>query len=208
MRFRRASKKIVLYCEGHTEEDVLKPLLNQYLKELREVQCALEIDNLKGVGQIKREIGDATRRDLTQSGVIAVFALVDLYGSGFDTVAKVKAELRRRVPPEYRDRFHPHLAVHEIEAWIFAVPQVLNEWLGTTIKPFPNPETINTQNPPAKLLEELTRRHKQSRVPTKRSMAQRLFAKISSQEAYVNEIYSKCKHFKAFVDDLRQTARR
>ncbi|MBI1929828.1 DUF4276 family protein [Candidatus Poribacteria bacterium] len=204
MRSRKTSRKIMIYCEGDTEEDNLKPLLDRYTEE-----CRLQIRNLGGVGQVKRKIGAVTENQLRpQTGVIAVFALVDLYGSGFDTVAKVKADLRRRVPPEYRDRFHPHVAVHEIEAWIFAVPQVLNEWLGTTIKPFPNPETINLQNPPAKLLEELTRRHKQSKVPTKRVMAQRLFAKISSQEAYVNEIYSKCKHFKAFVDDLRQTARR
>ncbi len=102
-----------------------------------------------------------------------------------------------------RDRFHPHIAVHELEAWIFADDQALFNWLGHRVGPFPNTEAINIQNPPAKQLRDLTRHYARHKVAQKRLMSQRLFAQID-----VEKVYSKCPHFKGFVDNLQQTARR
>jgi hypothetical protein len=202
MRARKASNTIFVYCEGQSEQDILKPLVLRYLGEdFRKVRCGIQVESLNGIHHVYDKIGRVTRDKLRQPDVIAVFALVDLYGSGFNTVQQVKAELTRRVSRDCRAQFHPHVAVNELEAWIFADEDALSNWLGHRVGPFPTPERLNRQTPPASRLRTLTSRHAPRKLTTKRAFAQELFGQVDAEK-----IYQKCPNFRAFVDDLRQTA--
>ncbi len=87
----------------------------------------------------------------------AVIALTDVYtGSNppeFPTAEDAKNKMRDWVGPE--PRFHPHVALHDFEAWLLPYWEKIKNLTGSNHKaPGPNPEKVNHARSPAYWLAE------------------------------------------------------
>jgi hypothetical protein len=202
--------RVVVYCEGDTEELILKPLLAPYRERLAGCGYGLDVHIFNGAPELKRKIGAATRAAL-QHGVERVFGLIDLYGAPIvwprnvlqsdDPLAArceyAREQMRSWVPSDIRDRFHPHLAVHELEAWLLADSQALSDEMGRKVGPWPRPEEVDFDKPPAALLNELFHTRPNKKRYDKKVDGRMLFGKVN-----VDTVYQMCPNFRAFVDDL------
>ena len=167
----------------------------------------LQPKNMRGSGHFLSKIARAVERSLQpEEKVDYVFGLLDLHGVGLSYPREVtsrdqkaeylKKHLRELVSFSYRGRFHPHVAVHELEAWVLADDGALRDYLKQPMQPWPTPEAVNFDSPPVRHLKDLFMRHK--RVAYGKAVhGKRLFEMIDPRI-----VMNKCHHFKLFVDDL------
>ena len=88
----------------------------------------------------------------------AVIALTDVYtGTGdFVDAADAKAKMRNWVGPE--NRFHPHAAQHEFEAWLLPYWAEIQKVARSNQKaPTGSPESVNHNNPPSHHIKSIFR---------------------------------------------------
>ena len=198
--------KFVLFVEGHTESEVLPRFLKRWLDPRLSQPVGITRVRFEGwcefiddVEQKASEYLEGSRRD----GVIAVIGLLDLYGPTIypdhaqDAPARIawaKEHIESKVGhPKFRQFF----AVHELEAWLLSQPEVfprnIREAFPRTIT---NPEQVNFDEPPAKLLNRLYRQ-KTRRNYKKVVNGLDLFAKLDPKVAY-----SKCPNLKHLLDEM------
>ena len=210
--------RINIYCEGDTEKG-LDVLLAPVREQLRGKGLSLNTRPLANNSQLLRKIGNLTKNEISL-GAPAVFCLIDLYniyGALPQELARILANrnwagltverrlhwLRTNIPrhcidEEFREKFHIHFAVYEIEALIFADPGKIKTRLGMrSIKSYINPEGINDMNSPANKLNELFRTHSKKRKYIKTVDGVKLLSSLD-----FNLVYQKCPNFAAFVDDI------
>jgi hypothetical protein len=87
-----------------------------------------------------------------------VIALTDVYtGSNppeFRNAEDAKEKMRQWVGVE--PRFHPHVALHDFEAWLLPYWASIQDLTGHNKKaPAGQPETVNHNNPPAYRIKEI-----------------------------------------------------
>ena len=88
----------------------------------------------------------------------AVIAVTDVYtgSNDFTDANDAKEKMRAWVGDE--PRFHPHVALHDFEAWLLPFWSTIQELAGSNRRiPAANPETINHVNPPSHILAEIFR---------------------------------------------------
>lgn len=86
----------------------------------------------------------------------AVIALSDVYtgSQDFKDAAHAKKLMRQWVGDE--DRFFPHVALHDFEAWLLPYWSEIQLLAGSNrARPNANPESVNHDKPPARVLAEL-----------------------------------------------------
>lgn len=199
--------KFVLFCEGWTEKGALPEFLRRWLNSNLQERIGIQPVRFKGWSELVRESAVKAHLHLRHPDVIAVVALLDLYGPTFyptdrETVAErvewAKVHLEEKVN---HPRFRQHFAVHDIEAWILSQPEVLPSAVGKKLKNV-NPETVNFDNPPSRLLgrlyEEAT-----GFAFKKRTYGEELFRKLDPRI-----VREKCPHFRKLADDLLDMARK
>ncbi len=217
-RVRGEDVKVKIYCEGQTERG-LKELLTPIREELRVKGLGITIGSYTGNAQLLKKIGSATKKAI-EDGSPAVFCAIDLHnvhkafsGGLREALGQMNweaMEVTRRVEwlrthirnhcveREYKNKLHPHVLVHEIEALMFADPgRIASKLKVRSIGSFHNPEEINDQNPPKKVLRNLYRQHVKRRYYEQRDGVPLL------QSVDFDLVYNKCPNFKALVDDLR-----
>lgn len=153
------SIRIAVLVEGGTEK-VFFPVLRNFLATRLKGRMP-NLDPLPCDGRIPK--GDELRRRVTyllrgNSAADAVVALTDVYtGSGdFADAEDAKNKMRTWVGNE--PRFHPHVALHDFEAWLLPFWPAIQELAGTDRSPPANdPETVNHMKPPAQVLAEVFR---------------------------------------------------
>jgi hypothetical protein len=202
--------KFVLFVEGHTEKRVLAEFLKRWLDPRLPERVGISTVRFEGWGHYYKEI--ATKVDLSLSGklgadVIAAIGLLDLYAPTFyppdkKTAAKrydwAKEHLEQRVG---HPRFRQHFAIHETEAWLLAHPGILPREVKDALPGRSSrPETVNFDEPPAKLLSRLYR-EKTGRSYKKVIDGTSLFGSLSPDQAY-----EKCPALKALLDDMLHLA--
>jgi hypothetical protein len=194
--------KFVLFCEGWTEKSALPDFLRRSLSGLKE-RVGIQPVRFDGWAELVKDSPVKAGLHLQNPDVIAVIALLDLYGPTFyqshhtsvdDRLQWAKSYLEGRV----KDcRFRQHFAVHDIEAWILSQPDLLPASVRKKLPPrAANPETINFNEPPGDLLNRLYR-DTTGRNYKKLTYGEELFRKLDP--AAVRE---KCPHFCALADDL------
>jgi hypothetical protein len=108
-------------------------------------------------------------------------------------------ELENRVR---RDRFKVFFAVHEVEAWLLSNPELfpapIRKALPAKVQ---QPETVNFDEPPAKLLQRLYW-EKSKRTYKKLTGGKALFDQLDPQA-----VYDKCPRFRQMMDTMLQLAR-
>jgi len=154
---------IVLLIEGKTEKAFL-PALRRFLQHrLPGRMPRLDPDPYNG--RIQKEAW--LRRDVERhlrSSADAVVALSDVYtGSGdFADAADVKRKMRAWVGPN--ERFFPHAAQYEFEAWLLPYwDEIQRLAKHTRTAPSAKPELVNHINPPSARISEIYRVGKSGR---------------------------------------------
>lgn len=147
--------RITILCEGKTEQ-AFKPILNAFLRaRLGNNMPKLVWDRHDGAipkeEKLKRVVHNLLNTGSNCSD--AVIALTDVYPA-FTDAADAKQKMREWVGDE--PRFHPHVALHDFEAWLLPHWERIQGLAGTNRGSFgANPERINHGNPPAHRLKTL-----------------------------------------------------
>lgn len=164
--------RIAIICEGKTE-GAFKPYLQAFLKtRLAGKMPKLDIAPYDGhipTGEKLRRIVARLLAD-NKTPADAVIALTDVYTGSqppeFETAYAAKNKMREWVGNE--QRFHPHVALHDFEAWLLPFWNRIQELAGSNrAKPGVKPEEVNHGNPPAHRLAEVFRTGQKHRAYVK-----------------------------------------
>lgn len=204
--------KFVLFVEGETEAKALPDFLSRWLNPILHERVGIATVNFKSCAKLVKEAPERTLLELNspknKGNVIAVIALLDIYGlelpypKSKQTVAEkyewAKQHLEKRVN---HPKFRQYFAVHESEAWLLSDSAIFPVEIAQALAgKAPEPEKINFQKPPAKLLEELYL-SKLKRKYIKPTDSVNGFSKLDPAVAY-----DKCPYLKEMLDDMLQLA--
>lgn len=194
--------RIAILVEGKTET-AFKPYLISYLeKQLAGRMPKLVIQKYDGripSGEKLKRIVENLLND-PKNPADAVIALTDVYTGPiplvFSTAAEAKKKMRDWVGPE--KKFHPHVALHDFEAWLLPYWERITKLTGTNRKaPRGSPEKVNHDNPPSRLLEEVFRTGSKKIGYVKARDAGRI---LKGQDLCL--AIDACPELKAFVDRI------
>lgn len=195
--------KFAIFCEGHTERAVMADLLARWLNPKLKQRVGFLRVRFEGWQHLVKETPIKASQYLKQADILGVVSLLDLYGPTFYPNHLRTAEERRQWGTDHMrsrvqdNRYRHHFAVHEVEAWLLAEPDILPP---AVQKKLPgkatHPESVNFDEPPAKLLNRLYREvlHKDYKKVVEGT---KLFRKLNP-----DRIYEKCPALKALADDL------
>ncbi|MFZ2417704.1 MAG: DUF4276 family protein [Smithellaceae bacterium] len=151
--------KITLIVEGKTEKAFL-PHLRKFLEsQLPGKMPRLDVNPYDGRIPTGEKLSRVVQNLL--SGRYAsdhIIALTDVYTGSqppeFLDAADAKAKMRKWVGNECR--FHPHVALHDFEAWLLPYWPSIQRLAGHNKKaPTGKPETVNHGNSPAYRIKEI-----------------------------------------------------
>lgn len=198
-------RRIVILCEGETEEIAVKHFISRQW----------EVDGLRTVGlhpinlaSKLEDVFDYVPRYRRDPQVIAVFALIDLYGMNrvqhrahdelADKISRVKTWLRKNYGDDLMSFFYPHVAVHEVEAWLLAEGKCLAKRLkDLNIQPDPNAETKNFIDYPSKHIDSLFKSRRGDGYH-KTNDGSPLFKCLQFEP-----VYDTCQYFREFYNQLK-----
>jgi hypothetical protein len=202
--------KFVLFVEGHTERKALPDFLKRWLDVRLPRKVGIKIVRFEGLNDYCGEIAKKVELNLggkAGADVIAGIGLLDLYGPKFYPADKTSAAERYDWAKSWLEarvghpRFHQHFAVHETEAWLLADPTRLPAPVEQSLPgKCARPESVNFNEPPAKLLERLYK-EKLGRPYKKLIDGANLFAKLSPDVAQ-----AKCPYLGRLLQDMLSLA--
>ncbi len=200
--------KFVLFVEGQTERAALNGFLKRWLDPRLNWRVGIQIVRFNGCKSFMEEAAKKARLHLKQADVIAVIGLLDLYGldiypsnqvSAAQRVSWAKKHLENEVD---EDRFRQFFAVHETEAWLLSDPTIFPREIQQDVqRTRRNPEDVDFDTPPAKLLNQFYRKST-GKDYKKVVYGEDLFKKLDPQV-----VYDKCPHFKEMMDEMLHLAR-
>jgi hypothetical protein len=130
-----------------------------------------------------------------------VIALTDVYTGtdDFQNAPDAKNQMRAWVGND--PRFHPHVALHDFEAWLLPFWDEIQRKSGSNrASPGPHPELVNHHNPPSKRIEEAFRTGRgRCYVKTRDALAI-----LKGKDLLVSA--NACPELKAFLNTLLQLA--
>ncbi len=199
--------KFLLFCEGETEKKALPMFLKRWLDAHLSKPVGIKPVMFVGWKNLYVEAEKKANLRLRESDVIAVISLLDLYGPTFypehittaaDRYAWGKQHMEERVG---HAKFHQFFAVHEVEAWLLSEPQLFpNEVRNGFPGRVTSPETVNFDEPPARLLGRLYR-EKKHRTYKHATHGQELFRRLQPET-----VRSKCPRFAEMLDEMLRLA--
>jgi hypothetical protein len=203
--------KFVLFVEGYTERETVGEFLKRWLDPQLARPVGIKIVRFNGWRQFIDDVAVRVRMHLegpAHGQIIATLGLLDLYGPTFYPSHLTSAQERYEwaVTEIQRKVSHPNFrmffAVHELEACILSQPQLLPEAVRRALPGrVNNPESIDFDEPPAKLLDRLYTSHT-GRSYKKRTYASELFRKLDPSVAY-----EKCPHLAEMLEHMLTMAR-
>lgn len=198
--------KIVIMVEGKTEK-AFKPHLHRFLKT-RLAGHMPKLDVHKYDGRIPKEgkLRRIVERLLSESKqpADAVIALTDVYTGtqppDFADATEAKSKMREWVGDN--NRFHPHVAQHDFEAWLLAYWDEIKRLAGSNRnRPSGAAEAVNHSNPPSNRIGEVFLTGSKGKAYVKVRDANRILREknllVSANEcpelkAFLNTILSLC----------------
>ncbi len=202
---RQQGRRIVILCEGDTEEIAVRYFIHRQWEIDSLKPVGLRTVNLRGKLEDVFEYAHRYRRD---PQVIAVFTLIDLYGMNrvqhsahdelADKIGHVKTWLRNDFGSGLVSFFYPHVAVHEVEAWLLAEGKCVAARLkDSRIQPDPNAETKNFIDHPSKRIDSLFKSRRGDGYH-KTNDGTPLFKCLQFEP-----VYDACQYFREFYDELK-----
>jgi len=204
--------KLVLFVEGYTERKGLPAFLKRWLDESLAAEglppVGFQAIRFEGWADYVRDIAKKVALNLGKTDVIGGIGLLDLYGPTFYPPDKSSASDRYRWAKSLledkvsHEAFRQHFAVYETEAWLLSDPSVLPRAVADALpKRASRPESVNFNEPPARLLDRLYTRH--VRKPYRKAVdGPNLFRRLDPTVAV-----AKCPHLKLLLDDALALAR-
>ncbi len=202
--------KFILFVEGQTEKNSIADLIKRWVDPRLSKPVRISVIAFRGFGEYLSEI--KTRAELYLTGrekdeIIAVIGLIDLYGPTFFPSGlsfKQKATWGKNYIEKHvsHPKFRQYFAVHETEAWLLAHPEILPQTVRESLPGrCAQPETVNTNEPPSKLLGRLYR-DRLNRDYRKTIDGKNLFLRCDPIK-----VAEQCPHFAQLLMDLEQLAR-
>lgn len=203
--------KFVLFVEGHTEDKALPKFLKRWLDPQLPSPVGIKTVRFEGWPQLVKDAPTKARMHLQgpdRAAIIAVISLLDLYGPTFFPAHVSGATARHDWAKQHLEskvgqaRFFQFFAVHEVEAWLLSDPAIfppeIRKALPAKAK---QPESVNNDEPPAKLLERLYPLHT-PRSYKKVVTGKELFDKLDPKIACAH-----CPKLKLMLDKMLELAR-
>ena len=194
--------RIAVLVEGKTET-AFKPHLLAFLQtrlagKMPKLDFVPYDGRIPSGGKLKRVIENLLNDSKRPAN--AVIALTDVYTGSippeFPTADDAKVKMREWVGAEAR--FHPHVALHDFEAWLLPYWDKIKKLTGSNHKaPRLSPEKVNHGKSPAYHLAEVFRTGSKTRSYVKARDAGRIL-KDEDLSVAVNA----CPELKAFVDTV------
>lgn len=204
--------KFLLFVEGELERRAIPEFLRRGLNPRLKQRVGIQYVKFEGCGDYVAGFAKKVRMYLKgpkAEEIIAIVGLLDLYGlpNNFFPNHLTEAQDRyewgkRRLEGEVgQEKFRQFFAVHELEAWLLSepnlfAPEVRNAFPGNAV----NPEAVNFQQPPSKLLKKLYL-EKLKRRYGKVVDGCELFSKLDPDVAC-----QKCPRLKEMVDEMLRLA--
>lgn len=197
----------IFFVEGQTEKEAALDFLIRWVnKRLTRGKVGKRSVDLKGFGNFHKEVERKAPLHLNAPGsedVIAGIGLLDLHGPNFYPNDKNHADERYTWGKQYFEEKVDHLkfrmffAVHDVEAWVLAHPQVLPRAVSDALPiNISHAEKINFRQPPCKVLDRLYR-SKLNRSYKKVTDGKQLFAKLD-----IDKDYNECPHLASLLSEL------
>jgi hypothetical protein len=202
--------KFVLFVEGYTEDKALPKFLKRWLDPRLEKPVGIKTVRFEGWQELVKDTSQKAHMYLNgpdKDDIIAVIALIDLYGPTFypkklktadERFDWAKEELEKKVN---HPKFLQFFAAHETEAWLLSNPDLFPVEVKKSLPAkVVNPETVNFDEPPAKLLERLYSQ-KIGRRYKKVTNGRELFGRLEPDVAY-----GKCPKLRELLDKMLELA--
>lgn len=203
--------RFIIFVEGHTEDKALPKFLKKWLDPRLTQPVGIKTVRFEGWPELLKDAPLKAKMHLNgpdKDEIIAVISILDLYGptiypqnntSSEDRYLWAKNHIEELVG---QPKFFQFFAVHEVEAWLLSEPNIFPLEVK---KAFPNkiekPETVNFDEPPAKLLDRLY--YSQMRRSYKKVVnGKELFGKLDPDTAY-----QKCPKLKGLLDKMLELAK-
>jgi len=204
--------KFVILVEGNTEEDNLEDFIGRWINPKIKQPVKIEIDRFAGCPDFYKRAAEKTKAHLISpqaKEIIAVIGLIDLYGPKFYPADKNTVQQRYDWAVDHftnkvnHDKFRMFLAVHELEAWLLSQPTIFPSPVAQILKEESrDPETINFDEPPAKLLHRIYC-DKLNKGYKKTVQGRNLFPKLDPDIAY-----DECPYLKNMLDQMLELAQK
>jgi hypothetical protein len=206
--------KFILFVEGYSEAEDKR--LAAYLKRWLDPKLRQPV----GIAPVRFNgwaelVSDSPSKAATHldgphaKEIVGVIGLLDLYGPDIYPAEKQSASDRFRWIKDHLEnevnqpRFRQFCAVHEVEAWLLSQPDIFPR---DVREAFPakiaKPETVNFNEPPARLLGKLYR-DKLKRTYKKRVDTPNLFDRADPAQGY-----AKCPYLKLMLDEMLAMAQK
>jgi hypothetical protein len=194
--------KIAILVEGKTER-AFKPFLIAFLQtrlagKMPKLDFVPYDGRIPTGGKLKRVVENLLNDKKRPAD--AVIALTDVYTGTippeFPTAEDARTKMREWVGDE--KRFHPHVALHDFEAWLLAYWAKIKKLTGSNHKvPGSKPEKVNHNNPPAHRLADEFRTGPKTEGYVKTRDAGRI---LKDEDLMV--AINACPELKAFVNTI------
>ncbi|MCP4702399.1 MAG: DUF4276 family protein [Gammaproteobacteria bacterium] len=204
--------KFILFVEGYTEYKTLPQFLKKWLDPKLTHPIGIKPVRFDGWSELVKDAPLKAKMHLNGSAkddIVAVISLLDLYGPTFypDKLTECKERYnwaRKYIEKEVdQPKFFQFFAVHEVEAWLLSQPDIFPVKIKKAFpKKVQNPERVNFDEPPAKLLEHLYSSHI-NRSYKKVVDGKELFGKIDP-----NIAYQKCPNLQELLDKMLALAKK
>jgi hypothetical protein len=206
--------RFILFVEGHTEKKGIAAFLKRYLDPPRLRQpVGMKVIRFDGwsdlikdlLAHAKLHLDDPDHRDEN----LGLIALLDLYGPTFYAGHARSADQRSDwTKPHFEKKvkhpkFRTFFAVHEIEAWFLSDITLFSSQLRGSLKAKTRqPERVNFDDPPKKLLKRLYR-EKLKRDYMETTQGREFFSRLNPKD-----VADVCPHFRAMLEEMVTMARR
>ncbi|HQU42417.1 MAG TPA: DUF4276 family protein [Pirellulales bacterium] len=202
--------KFILLVEGATEHGAAGAFLKRWLDLRLSQPVGIETNAFDGYAALVKDMPVRARMHLEgarRHEIVAVVALLDLYGPTFYPPDKTSANERYDWGKQHferevgLDKFRLFFAVHEFEAWLLSDPAVFPTPVKNALpRKIAHPERVNFGEPPSRLLDR-TYRRQMNKGYKKTVHGRKLFAKLDPDVAT-----QKCPHLKELLEEMLRLA--
>lgn len=211
-------KRLIIICEGETEQEFCKDVLYPYFIEKDIHIQAPMIKKSNGGIVMWSELKKQIERHIKQDSEVKVTTLIDFYGiksihafpkfeeparSNQEKVQNIEKGMQECVDPAMQHHFIPYVQLHEFEALIFCSLDVIKNnfkeeeanftEIEKIINYFPNPEDINNnlETAPSKRLEKCITGYNKP-----------IYGACLTTEIGMAILRQKCPRFNAWIEKL------
>lgn len=202
--------KFILFVEGHTEDKALPKFLKKWLDPKSTKPVGIKTVRFDGWPGLVKDAPLKAKMYLNgpaKDDIIAVISLLDLYGPTFypkdctDSQMRFDWAKKKMEDDVGQSKFFQFFAVHEVEAWLLSEPRIFPLAIQKAFKKIDLPETVNFDEPPAKLLDRLYDsqiKHSYKKVVNGKDLFSRLDPDVA---------YQKCPKLKELLDKMLELAK-